>query len=113
MTSNLEAIFASFWRNFACGYPAPVTEYRFDAERHWRFDFAWPARKVAVEIEGATWTRGRHTRGAGFEKDAEKYNAATLLGWRVLRFTGDMLKRTPDACVRQVVELLEDTHADT
>jgi hypothetical protein len=33
------------------------------------------------------WTRGRHTRGAGFIKDIEKYNAAAIAGYRVLRCT--------------------------
>jgi hypothetical protein len=55
--------------------------------RRWRFDFAWPAYMVAAECEGGTWSGGRHTTGTGFEKDAEKYNAATVLGWRVVRFT--------------------------
>ncbi len=72
--------------------PTPQAEYRFDALRRWRFDRAWLVSKVAVEIEGGTWVKGRHSRGAGMRKDAEKYNAATLQGWRVLRFTGDMVK---------------------
>ena len=32
------------------------------------------------------------TRGAGYEKDAEKGNAAVLLGWAVLRFTTEMVE---------------------
>jgi very-short-patch-repair endonuclease len=63
-----------------------VREYRFDIQRRWRFDFAWPSQKLAVEIEGGVWSRGRHTRGAGYVADLEKYNAATLLGWQVLRY---------------------------
>jgi hypothetical protein len=66
--------------------PEPVREYEFHPDRKWRFDFAWPDRKVAAECEGATWSRGRHTRGAGFQADCEKYNAAAVMGWRVLRF---------------------------
>lgn len=62
-------------------------EYRFAAPRRWRFDFAWSAVKLAVEIEGGVWSSGRHTRGAGFEADCEKYAVATVLGWRVLRVT--------------------------
>jgi len=42
---------------------------------------------LAAEIEGGAWTQGRHTRGAGFLKDMEKYNFASILGWSVLRFT--------------------------
>jgi len=71
----------------------PVTEHRFDTKRKWRFDFAFPTQKLAVEIEGAIWSRGRHTRGIGYEGDMEKYNAAVLAGWRVLRYSTDMVVR--------------------
>lgn len=71
----------------AHGLPTPDREYAFHPSRRWRFDFAWPQHMVAVEVEGGIWTRGRHTRGAGFEADAEKTNAATALGWRVYRYT--------------------------
>lgn len=69
-----------------------VREYQFAPHRKWRFDFAWPEKKIAVEIEGGTWSAGRHTRGTGFAADCEKYNAAALHGWRVLRFTGEMVR---------------------
>lgn len=71
--------------------PKPAREYRFHPERRWRFDFAWPQRKVALEIEGGTRSGGRHVRGDGFAADCEKYNTATILGWRVLRVTGEMV----------------------
>lgn len=74
------------------GLPEPQREYRFHAKRRWRFDFAWPKLHIAAECEGGTWQQGRHTRGAGFELDCEKYNAATLDGWRVLRFTSEQVK---------------------
>jgi len=68
-------------------------EVTFDPPRRWRFDFvvASTGLGIAVEVEGGTWQAGRHTRGAGFEKDCEKYNRAVLLGWRVLRFTPAMI----------------------
>jgi very-short-patch-repair endonuclease len=70
----------------------PVREYRFAApERDWRFDFAWPAYRIAVEVEGGTWSDGAHTRGKGYEEDLEKYNDAVQRGWRVLRFTTAMV----------------------
>ena len=53
--------------------------------RRWRFDFAWPRRRVAVEVEGGVFSRGRHVRPSGFINDCEKYNAAALDGWTVLR----------------------------
>ena len=75
----------------ASGFPEPEPEYAFARQlgRRWRFDFAWPALMLAVEVDGGSWVPGggRHTRGAGFEADHDKFNRATLLGWRVLRFT--------------------------
>lgn len=62
-------------------------EYRFHPERRWRFDYAIPSHRIALEVEGGVWTAGRHTRPQGFLGDIEKYNTATLLGWRVFRTT--------------------------
>ena len=68
--------------------PDPEREYRFaQPERQWRFDFAWPGRMLAVEIEGGSWAGGRHTTGSGFAADLEKYNDAAIRGWRVIRLT--------------------------
>lgn len=77
------------------GIPVPVVEHRFDPARRWRFDYAWPAARVALEVEGGVWTGGRHTRGKGFLADIEKYNRATVLGWRILRTTPDGLFTSP------------------
>lgn len=76
---------------------APEREYKFDEinKRKWPFDFAWPEHKIALEIEGAVWTNGRHTRGSGFVKDLEKYNEAAMQGWAVLRAErNDFLRHT-------------------
>lgn len=69
----------------------PVREFRFHEKRMWKFDFAWPEHKLAVEIEGGVFKAGRHSRGAGYEKDAEKYNTAAKMGWTVLRYSTDMV----------------------
>lgn len=67
--------------------PPPVREHRFHPVRKWRFDLAYPAHYIGIECDGGVYTQGRHTRGAGFEADLEKFNAAALLGWAVLRFS--------------------------
>ena len=73
------------------GLPLPISEHPFarDWGRRWRFDFAWPDLRLAVEVDGGIWIPGggRHNRGAGYEADVEKLNVAVILGWRVLRFT--------------------------
>lgn len=73
--------------------PEPQVEYPFaqSLKRRWRFDFAYPEAKVALEVEGGTWTNGRHSRGKGFEGDVDKANMAQLLGWLVIRVTTDMV----------------------
>jgi hypothetical protein len=70
----------------------PAREYVFARPRRWRFDFAWPERFVAVEVEGGTGIYGRHNRPAGFERDCEKYAEAAIRGWCVIRATGRMVK---------------------
>jgi hypothetical protein len=103
--------------------PSSEAEYRFAAAhvglgpglrgrlaamglRDWRFDRAWIERKVYVELQGGVYTAGRHTRGAGYTSDLEKANAATLLGWRGLFFTSQMLKSDPMGCMEKVRSLL-------
>jgi len=91
MASHLEIEFLARLRE--AGLDAGlVTEHQFHETRKWRFDFAWPELKVAAEVEGGTWVKGRHTRGAGYSADAEKYNTAMLDGWMVMRGSGDMVR---------------------
>jgi len=67
------------------GLPAPVLEYKFHPRRKWRTDLAWPDLKLACEIEGGVFSRGRHVRPVGFLRDVEKYNAYAVMGWSLLR----------------------------
>ena len=79
-----------------CAIRKPEVEYRFHPIRKWRFDFAYPQEKIAIECEGAVWNRGRHTRGGGFINDCEKYNEATIMGWRVLRYSRQTIDQITD-----------------
>ena len=62
-----------------------VAEYRFHPSRDWRFDFAIPSRRVAIEVEGGAFNGGRHIRPDGYLRDMEKYNEAAVCGWCVIR----------------------------
>ncbi|WP_201746353.1 hypothetical protein [Veronia nyctiphanis] len=88
--SALEATLAM--QLLAVGVPEPEREYRFHPTRRWRFDFAWPDRLMAVEVEGGGWNGGRHTRGKGFASDMVKYSEAMRLGWTVYRCDGGLIQ---------------------
>lgn len=79
-----------------------IKEFRFHPKRLWRFDYAIPDHKIALEVEGGVWTNGRHTRSQGFLGDMEKYNTATLMGWRVLRTTPTELYKL------KTIEMIKD-----
>ena len=68
-----------------------TTEFRFHPKRRWRFDYLI-GEKLAVEVDGAVYSRGRHVTGKGFEGDCEKANEALILGYRVLRFSTGQVK---------------------
>lgn len=67
-------------------------EYKFHPTRKWRFDYAIPDKKVAIEYEGIFSVKSRHTSLKGFTNDCEKYSEAAIMGWKVIRITAIMLK---------------------
>jgi very-short-patch-repair endonuclease len=62
-------------------------ELQFAKPRKFRFDFALPEFKIAIEYDGLNSKKSGHTTLVGFTKDTEKINLAISLGWKVLRFT--------------------------
>jgi len=61
-----------------------VKEYRFDDKRKWKFDFALPAIKVAIEYEGLNFQHGGasgHQTIKGVAAGNEKYSEASIAGW--------------------------------
>lgn len=80
-----------------------VKEHKFHPTRRWRFDYAIPAHKIAVEVDGGVWIQGRHTRPQGYLNDLEKFNAAASMGWVVLKFTPDTI------CTTSTLNILRET----
>lgn len=83
-------------------------EYRFHKTRRWRFDYAVPSYKLAIEIEGGIWIKGRHTRGAGYSKDCEKYNQAAIHGWTVLRYPSNEIKKNHHKIIIDISEFCKN-----
>ena len=93
----------------AFGLPPYRAEFRFHPSRQWRFDFAWPEHRLALEIDGGSGGFGRHSRPSGMRGDNEKINAATLLGWRVLRvLRGEEVRLSTLDVIRAGIALAAD-----
>jgi very-short-patch-repair endonuclease len=74
--------------------PTPVVEHRFHPTRRWKFDLAFLAHWLAVEVDGGMWTgKSRHRTGTGYTEDCVKVNEAICAGWTVLRVTPEHVKR--------------------
>lgn len=102
----------------------PVPEYQFDLPaayekrqpKKWRLDWAWPALKIGVEIDGGIWQQnsdgsrgGRHNHGAGMLADYEKRFALFQQGWRVAHIPTDWLKTRPVQVAQAFASLLTHT----
>lgn len=71
--------------------PVPVAEYKFHETRKWRFDWLFDG-VVALEIQGALFSGGRHTRGAALLSEYQKLNEAQLAGFVVLLVTPEQVE---------------------
>lgn len=81
-------------------------EFYFHPDRKWRADFHLIGKKILVEVEGGIWSGSRHTRGKGYIGDMEKYNAATMLGYQVIRFSTEQVKS--GLAVQQIEKMVGD-----
>ena len=84
--------------------PEPIPEYKFHPVRKWRCDFAWPEYKLALDVEGGIYGRGKpcpscgisrtgaHSSVSGILRDIERGNAALLEGWIILRVLPEELE---------------------
>ena len=82
-----------------------VQEFQFHTSRKWRADFHIKNTKLLIEVEGGIWSGGRHTRGKGYIGDMEKYNAATMMGYQVLRFSTEQV--TSGFAINQIEGLVK------
>lgn len=84
----------------AAGITGWETNYPLEMHsgRYW-IDVAFPALKLAIEIDG----REFHNTPEAFESDRWRQNDVVLAGWRVLRFTANMVRDHPQI-VRATIE---------
>lgn len=104
--SDLEALFLALWQAHASQMPQPEAQARPIPDHNHACDFAWPAQRVVVEVDG-----GQHAPGGGrhnSDGDRWKCNELTALGWRVLHVSGDMLRADPLTFLGQVERALRE-----
>lgn len=113
-TANRDRIFIELLKKQ--GLDTPEQEYKFHPERKWRFDFAYPEVKLAIEVEGGIYGQGKrcptckqrkllnHGSISGIKRDLDKYNEATRLGWAVLRYPPDWLNKP------ETIDAIEEVH---
>ena len=76
----------------AAKLPRPLRQHRPLTTRRYRADFCWPHWDLVVEVQGGTWSAGRHVRGSGYEADCERLNLLQLAGWRVFYVTSKQIQ---------------------
>lgn len=83
--SKIEEQFAEQLKSL--DFPEPVRNYKAITGRKFEFDFCWPSRRFAVEIQG-----NAHRIKSKFKADIEKRYLAQKAGWRVLEVGGDEVR---------------------
>ena len=100
--SEIERRFAQQIR--AANLPEPEREYYHITGRDFRLDFAWPAIKLGVEVQGMA-----HRIKAKFHADMEKRILAQMNGWLVMEISGDMVRH--DTAIGWLVILMGQRNA--
>lgn len=99
--TDLEAKFLFLTRVY--GLPAPVQQYRFCADHpRMLMDFAWPDKRIGIDVDGEMHHRG----WAKMAADRRKDNVALDMGWKLYRYTSMMLRDETVACMEQVKRAL-------
>lgn len=68
----------------------------------YRLDFALPASKVAIELDGYAY----HSSKDAFVKDRARQRTLEAAGWRVIRFAGSEITTNAAACVAQAISVV-------
>lgn len=77
------------------------------AGRAFRLDVAFPALRLAIEVDGRVW----HSDIERFQADRTRQNALVAAGWTVLRFTWTDLVDQPDIVVQTIRQVLAELAA--
>jgi very-short-patch-repair endonuclease len=96
--SAAESVFRA--RVHEAGLPPPREQFpvRLNGRFVGRADFAWPMRRVLVEIDGYAY----HSDVRSFLRDRRRQNELVMAGWRVLRFAASDVLTRPEMVIAEV-----------
>lgn len=81
------------------GLTLPQAEYVAGENGEYRLDFAYPAIKLAIEVDGYVW----HSSPEQARADNARRNRLLAQGWRVLVYTWASVRDTPDEVVAEIL----------
>lgn len=87
-----------FWDAATASFTVPTVLAGMVPQHHvgaYRLDFALPDKRLAIEVDGFTF----HSSRDAFNRDRRRQADLEMLGWRVLRFTGDEIRTNAWDCV--------------
>ena len=95
--SGAEVLFLALCETFDLPVPSPQHPVVV-GWKHYRLDFAYPLKRVFVEIDGAAY----HSSLTQIAADGGRQNDLVASGWHPVRFTYRQLRDSPDFCVDQL-----------
>jgi very-short-patch-repair endonuclease len=101
--SVLETSFLQLVRSAGLPEPIPQHEVQLRNGSHARIDFAYPARMIAIELDGDAYHSGEVAR----KRDRRRDIQLAALAWRVLRFDWDEVTRTPEYVLETLDAFME------
>lgn len=108
-----EQQFLEKWNEYGFPNSDIESQYKFSPERQWRLDFAFPSRRVGIEVDGRAkqGSFGGHQSVVGVRRDCQKANTAIKLGWVILRIpTSDIAGKNEwgESLLLEFIELIND-----
>ncbi|MHB8293176.1 MAG: type IV toxin-antitoxin system AbiEi family antitoxin domain-containing protein [Acidimicrobiales bacterium] len=86
----------------AAGVEQPRSEVIWGPEGEYRLDFAYPPKRLAIEVNGYVW----HFSPEQQARDHERYNRLIAAGWRVLIYSWQLVMREPERMIAGIAALL-------
>ena len=100
--SPLEQSFAEEWGRQGLHLLYSLTSQHPIKNGTYRLDFAYPPLQVGIELDGYTYHSDRET----FTRDRQRQREIEAQGWRIIRFSGDEIRKDVVRCVQEAAHFL-------